>query len=244
VWLRFLMYIVYPLRLIWAVLRARPSSTFVVTSNTFFAPALVALFGLTRKAKVIHLLYDLFPDALEVSGALRRGGLRARILGRVARVNFRMPAAVVFLGDRLRSHASGRWGAPRCSAVIDISTDTRLYSPVCPSLDARPIRIHYGGQLGAMHDLEALAAAAHAAATDDRIGSQVAFSFAISGSGANRFRTLVGGCGIEVGATIQASDWRALAATMHVGLVTLSAGGATVCLPSKTYAMMARSLSD
>src|SRR5690606_16824835 len=55
VYLRFQMYVGYPLYLVYKVLTAQRNSCFVVTSNTFYAPYLVKRLAGLKKAKVIHL---------------------------------------------------------------------------------------------------------------------------------------------------------------------------------------------
>ena len=241
--LRMAMYLGYPCRLALGVITASRGTCFVVTSNTFFAPALAALLGRLRGVRVVHLLYDLFPDALEVAGVVPRGSLVSRLLGCVARLNLRWPDGVVYLGKRLRSHAEHRWGRARNGAVIDIATDVRLYPVVLPVADPGALRLHYGGQLGAMHDSDSLVAAMRRAAECGLLSGKCEVSFYISGSRAASFERALAGCPVSVRPTLTASEWRHLAAKMHIGLVTLGAGGGTVCLPSKTYAMMASGMA-
>ncbi len=82
-WLRFMMYVVYPLKLIWIALGGPKNSAFIVTSNTFYAPLLVGICILIQKGKLIHLVYDLYPDALVVSGKLKSNSIGSRLLGLV-----------------------------------------------------------------------------------------------------------------------------------------------------------------
>lgn len=67
IFLRVRMYIEYPLRLAWACAIDSESRILVVTTNTFFAPYVAILFS-RKNQIVIHLVWDLFPDAL-IQGA-------------------------------------------------------------------------------------------------------------------------------------------------------------------------------
>ena len=51
------------------------------------------------------------------------------------------------------------------------------------------------------------------------------------------------GLPVEVSPTVSSDQWRDDIRNFHVGLVSLSPGGASACLPSKTYAMMAGGLA-
>lgn len=241
--LRWCMYVAYPLRLAWVALRSPRGAVLLVTSNVFFAPALAAKLASGRGGKVVHLLYDLFPDALEVAGALKPGGMAVRLLGAVARANLRGPAAVVFLGEFLRQHAEARWGKARISRVVDIGADTRAFASELTRLRARPLHVHYGGNLGHMHDADVLIDAVASACVAGGDSGAVYFSFRIGGAMAGKVTAALAGTSVDLGRTLPASDWRDLAQKAHVGFVTLSPGGATVCLPSKTYAMMAAGMA-
>lgn len=242
--LRIEMYLLYPLRLCFAAVQAHRGDVFVVTSNTFFAPALVAALVWRRGISVIHLLYDLFPDAIEVAGRIPTDGCRSRLLGRIARANQSWVDGTVYLGQFLREYAERRWGGSRHPAVIPIATDIRLYENPQPTSLCRPLRVHYGGQLGLMHEADSLAATIQALAGHGSLGRDIVFDARISGSRAASFEMAVQSLqGVSVGPTLASNAWRLHAADFHVGIVTLSPGGATVCLPSKTYAMMAAGLA-
>ena len=242
--LRLEMYVLYPLKLLVATLKACHGDVFVVTSNTFFAPALVAALVWRRGIRVVHLLYDLVPDAIEVAGRMRSDGLRSKILGRIARANQSWTNGTVYLGPFLQKYAERRWGKSRQPAVIPIATDIRLYETPLPAPACRPLRVHYGGQLGLMHEADSLAATIQGLAAQGSLGTNIVFDARISGSRAASFEAAVRGLqGVSIGPTLPSDAWRSHAAGFHVGIVTLSPGGATVCLPSKSYAMMAAGLA-
>ncbi|MDZ4688729.1 MAG: hypothetical protein SH850_26955 [Planctomycetaceae bacterium] len=240
-----MMYVAYPLLLVITTFRARRGDAFVVTSNTFFAPALVALFTRWRGVYVVHLLYDLFPDAIEVAGRTCAGSGLSRLLGYVTWANQHWTNGTVYLGDFLRVYAERRWGKTRLPGVIPIATDVRLYESVPPApAPPAPLSLHYGGQLGLMHDVESLLLSLQLLSDGGVLGHGVVFDGRVSGSRAAHFEsTLRTTAGVVVGGTLSSDAWRRHARGFQVGVVTLSPGGATVCLPSKTYAMMAAGLA-
>jgi hypothetical protein len=238
-WLRAQMYLVYPGYLIVEGLRCRKSSVFVVSSNTFYAPYLVHLLLQLRGIRVVHMLYDLFPDALEIAGGLSTTSWASRAIGVIARRNQSCCDGTVYLGDFLKRHAEARWGRTSRSEVIDISTDLSLYEQTFPELTrSGPLIIHYGGQLGHLHDARSIIASVQHLCRSD-LSASIRFNFYVSGAQAQFLRESLRGYPVEVIATAPSSQWRQDIRGFHVGLVSLSPGGASVCLPSKTYAMMA-----
>lgn len=241
--MRMAMYLSYPIYLLAAVLAAPKDSIFIVSSNTFYAALLVSLVGKLKGIRTINLVYDLFPDALEVSGKLKPSGLGANLLGFFSRWAQQSSSTSVFLGEFLRSHAERRWGpAEPCSAAIHIGADSSLFR--IPSFEVRdgPLVLHYGGQLGYMHDPDSLIASV---ARIKEVGAlkEIRVSFLVSGAYALKVHKTLIPLGIEVEGAIPSDEWRKRIADFHIGLVSLSPGGATVCLPSKTYAMMAGGLA-
>jgi glycosyltransferase involved in cell wall biosynthesis len=243
IWLRIRMYLLYPVYLLVQGLRCERLSIFVVSSNTFYAPWMVrALLGF-RRIKVIHMLYDLFPDALEIAGKLDRRSLVSRAIGVVARHNQSSCDGTVYLGRFLRQHAETRWGHASHSDVIDISTDLSLYDPSLPELpEEGTLIVHYGGQLGHLHDARSIIAAVQAVCGSE-LADRVRFNFYVSGAQAELLKVSLVGYPVEIISTTPSSQWRKDIRNFHLGLVSLSPGGASVCLPSKTYAMMAGGLA-
>lgn len=236
--LRCKMYLLYPFYLIKNGFCAQKGSIFIVSSNTFFAPFLMRILFSRRKLKVVHLLYDLFPDALEVSGKLNTDSVVSRTIGRLINYTLENCDYTVFLGEVLRKHTESRWGKAKNSEVIDISTDLNLYSSDFLSLtDTSTIIVHYGGQLGHLHDADTLISCIKFVLNSD-IKDQVKFNFYVSGSQATYLEQSLEGERVEILSTIPSSQWREDIRQFHIGLVSLSPGGAYVCLPSKTYGMM------
>lgn len=239
---RISMYALYPVKLAWRVLTAPAGSTFVVTSNCFFAPLLATFCRLGRDVRVVHLLFDLFPDAFEAARGRPLPAVLGRVFGLVARATQRRSDAVVYLGERLRCHAERRWGGNSVSGCIDVGTDERLYPrPHGLRASGGRVVVRYGGQLGVMHD-----AALVETCLRRWVGEagpdveRVEFLFLASGAGARWLKARLEDLGLRIEAPLE-GDWRTELVRASLGLVSLSPQGATICLPSKAYGMLAGS---
>ncbi|MGF1449648.1 MAG: hypothetical protein ACFB20_09555 [Opitutales bacterium] len=241
--LRLRMYLGYALGLVWKALRTPKEALFVVTSNGFHAPWLAGETRALVDAPVVHLLYDLFPDALEVAGSLQRASIGSAVIGALQRRTQRVCAGTVYLGAFLQAHAQARWGEPRLGAVIDVSAEPVEPPPALePPGDALVFR--YGGQLGWMHEAELLADCIRAVLEDPPPERPVRFELHVSGARAPWMREALADLpGVEVGGVLPPDEWKAHASRCHVGLATLLPGGATVCLPSKGYGLMSHGLA-
>lgn len=240
-WLRTLGWVVHPVRIALRMLLAPRRTTFIVTTNPFFAPALAVWLGRWRGHRVIHHVFDLYPDALEAAGAIPLAGFRSRLISALTRSVQRHCAASVYLGYALQRHAEGRYGRPATSAVIDVAADESLFSTLI-QMEARPLTLHYGGQLGTMHDADSLVEAVRRLQAEREAGL-VRFDFRVGGANAGRLLALDGEPGVRAGPVLPAAEWRHLAQGIQVGLVSVTPAGANVCLPSKTYAMLAAGLA-
>jgi hypothetical protein len=239
IWLRIKMYILYPIVLLYKILISKKNSVFIVTSNNFFAPYLVYLFLKIKPGKVIHLLYDLYPDAIEIAGVIKSDSFLSRLIGRIMNKNLTRCDATVYLGQFLKEHAESRWGSAPINEIIDISTDLDLYTKSFNSeVNTDKIILHYGGQLGHLHDAVSLIESIKYVANSD-ISEFIEFNFYVSGAQAQFLEESLRGLPIKVISAIPSHQWREDINNFHIGMVSLSAGGASVCLPSKTYGMMA-----
>ena len=173
-WLRIRMYLFYPLQVLGSFLFRRGPCVSVVCTNTFFAPLLATLVT-SRRRPVVHLVYDLFPDVLIHSGAIRAGGMVDRGIGFLTRMTFRRCAVNVFLGQHLLQYAESRYGKIPNAVIIPVGTDGKPFREsggIISGSDSRngdadesspcsggcPVTILYCGNMGRMHDISTLAA--------------------------------------------------------------------------------------
>jgi glycosyltransferase involved in cell wall biosynthesis len=207
----------------------------VVTTNPFFAPALVRWVAGNHGA-TIHLLYDLYPDALIRAGVVRRDSWIARRCAALTRRALRDCEATVFLGERLRRHVEATYGPARRGIVIPVGADGAPFRNHPPEMVPTPgaVRILYAGQMGRMHDVGTLREM-----IAKGVPQGLEFAFHASGAG---YASLRGACGAvqryRWGGALSGADWTRTMRESHVALVTMAAGAEDVVMPSKAYSAL------
>jgi colanic acid biosynthesis glycosyl transferase WcaI len=207
----------------------------VVTTNPFFAPALVA-----RTAKgsgaTINLLYDLYPDALVQAGVTQPDSWLARRCAALTRMALHECAATVFLGERLRRHAEASYGASRKGVVIPVGADGTPFRDTPPRLldSEETVTVLYAGQMGRMHEIETVGQVLRAG-----IPRRLKLVFHASGAGYNHLReSSQGVIGCTWGEPLAPAVWQKTMADAQLALVTMAPGAENVVMPSKTYSAL------
>ncbi len=209
----------------------------VVTTNPFFAPSLVQWAARARGGRTIHLLYDLYPDALVQAGAVGAGSWAGRRLAALTRHALSMCDGTVFLGERLRAHAESIYGPARFSVVIPVGADARAFRETPPqtiSAGEHP-NILYCGQMGRMHETDTLTDVWPQAAD-----LRLSWTFHATGVGYAHLRGACAGQGrVTWGGSLPGEAWRETMLRAQVALVTIAPGAEHVVMPSKTYSALA-----
>jgi glycosyltransferase involved in cell wall biosynthesis len=239
--LRWKMYASYPLRLRRMVRRAGPAEIFVAITNPFFLPALAARAARHNGARVVHLVYDLYPDALVFGGGWSWRNPAARFAARTTRAAIAQCSATVYLGERLRAYAEARYGVAPRTAVIAVGTDASVFLGCDPAARGRrAVRCLYSGHMGHLHDWQTLGDAMAAGVPDD-----LELEIASEGPGATALKwrlALVAARNPErlaFSGTRGDAEWRTAMLSADVALVTMRPGAEKVVMPSKTYSAMA-----
>lgn len=105
----------------------RGQDVIVVSTNTFYAP-LIATY---LHPNVVHLVYDLFPEAMIHSGKWQEGSLKVKIVRWITRKTLQRASVNVFLGERLKQYVESIHGDCARSAVIAVGADQSLF-PASP----------------------------------------------------------------------------------------------------------------
>jgi glycosyltransferase involved in cell wall biosynthesis len=241
--LRWRMYCGYPAFLASHSLYHGRVAARVVCSNTFYAPLVAAESNLFRDTKLIHLVYDLFPDVLFHAGVLRAESACARVLERIARASFRVAHANVFLGRRLMQHVERRFGRIQNPRVIPVGADAEPFKNAPPSCapQRRTRNMLYCGNMGAMHDTQTLLQFFRSCS--DHLDGRLQFRFCGSGSGFSKLRQALeqipGIAGIvRFEPFLSAAEWETAMKSSEIALVTMIRGAEDVLMPSKTYSAM------
>ena len=254
-WLRVRQYLVYPVQLVCTLLFERlfrqQADVCVISTNTFYAPLLATFLH----PNTVHLVYDLFPEAMIYSGKWRDGSLKVKCVRWVTRKTLKRARRNIFLGQRLNDYVLSIYGLVPDSAIIEVGADQSLFGNVKNSKSERPKvenEILYCGNFGNLHDSATL--------FDfwKRIGSRLKdyaeslekvaqhFSWKFHCSGPKRAE-LIAGCEglpkglrdrIQIGGGLGQSEWVAAMKAADIALVTMAPGSETVVMPSKTYSAM------
>ena len=131
--LRFRQYVVYPIQIIATLVTRRfkggarckrDSDVCVVCTNTFYAPLIASYLH----PNVVHLVYDLFPEAMIHSGKWTEGTLKVHIVRWITNQTIKRAKTNVFLGQRLKDHVESIHGPVKNATIIPIGADQAVFS--------------------------------------------------------------------------------------------------------------------
>lgn len=236
-------YINFPLRFLWRVKVKgyRQAICFVATTNPFYLPLIATLSG----KPVIHLVYDLYPEALIFAGKTRADSLLSRFVRRVVGMAFRRSQVNVFLGERLLRAAADTHGPIPRSCIIPVGADSRPFTqPPGPVMEEGP-RILYCGNYGHMHDigtlLELVRQKGIGALT---MNGTLNWQFHASGENVKYLREEMRpfmnqiGSRLTIGSPLEDGEWVTVMQKAHIALVAMIPGSERVVMPSKTYSAL------
>ena len=241
-WHRFRMYPGFGGQVVYNCLKSSHVSCRVVTTNPFFAPWLAAKFS-RKDVPVINLVYDLYPDALEVADILSPNSIASRPLRRITKSTFCNCDATVFLGNRLKQYAEERYGPCRYSCVIPVGADGTMYTEKPPKAipAGQPLRFLYCGNMGKLHDTDTLLRFLNSERFS-RIRNETNWLFYANGSSYRKMREQLFQSSsdkvISFGEPLEQKEWTSLMRDAHVAVVTMAPGAENVVMPSKAYSAL------
>jgi hypothetical protein len=219
----------------------RSDRVIIATTNPFLFPAAVAM--RRPRARLVTLVYDLYPESLEVRLAVLRP-IRALIAATTA-FGLRRSSAVVFLGERTRQYVVDRYSLTCPTAVIppgcgEISRPDRpppTLEELARDLEAKVV-MSYIGNMGSMHDATTLAEAIRL--TIASCGVSCAVVISARGDRADELiGPLVGLSGVTVLKHLDPDEWAWITHRTDIALASLDAAAGLVSLPSKVFASLA-----
>lgn len=240
--------VAYPPRAILDAVRG-PAEIIVPTTNPFTLPALLVATRALHGRMVVPLIYDLYPDAMEVAGVAGPRGPVARLAAAFNRAMIAHADGVVFIGQRMADRVIAQYGAPKRHTVIETGADTSEFmaehlgdSAPASELEAfaeSHLLLSYVGAMGAMHDWETLAEAIPGwLALSPKLGLVIA----ATGAGQQALKAALN----AVDSTrcrfvdpLSDRAWARLLARTDVSIVSLKASAKHTSCPSKTYSAMA-----
>ncbi len=198
--------------------------------------------------RYVLLVYDVYPDVLERMGAIRAGGLLARLWRRWSRRALLRAEGVITLGSHMAETLRGhlRPGDPVAIDVIPNWADTDFIRPRAKADNAfarehglaDKFVVMYSGALGATHDIESIVSAS------ERLADLSDVRLVIVGEGTRRreLEELVARKALPNLALLPLQPYAKLPLSLSsadCAIVCLDEGYQGVSVPSKTYQMMA-----
>ena len=237
--LRFRQYVVYPIQLVAhlfnELFKGNAKRPVVVATNTFFAPLLATFFN----GRVVHLVYDLFPEAMIHSGKWQEGQFRVKFFRWLVGISLKRSATNIFLGERLKKYVESIHGSlPNCQ-IIAVGADETPFTKLKSLGDAEKIKVLYCGNFGNMHESKTLFDA-----WSSGIDNSFQFSFHCSGPKRKELESFKNKHEAELGDRLQVNEglsneaWVKVMQSSQIALVTMAEGSQEVVMPSKTYSAM------
>lgn len=229
---------------------SKPSTRLAIpTTNPFFMPFFMVAGRAIHGKPVIALVYDLYPDALEIAG-MDTTGLIGRIMAAANRYTFENADAVVFIGTRTAAHARERYGEPKNWTVIETGADAEELSPQrnagAPQSEleqwcSERTVFSYIGNMGMSHDWETLRDAVPRLVNQQPKGSQVGFLVASLGPRVDALKEAwrdLPEDTIRFVTPLSDDEWSRILCQSDVSLVTLTHAARMTCIPSKALSAL------
>jgi glycosyltransferase involved in cell wall biosynthesis len=234
---RLAVFVVYPLH---AVLAARGADVAVATTNPFWLPNLLLATRFIHRARLITLVYDVYPDSL--NGLARVPRMVRVLMDFLNRHWMRGSSAVVFIGSGMRDELEGRYGLPHAGEVIVTGTDTSEFAQASqqPDLDewvGDRILLTYIGNAGHVHDVDTLVDALKGLSESEQ--DRVAVLVSASGARAPELLRGIGGLTISRAEEALNDDrWRWVQRRSDISAVSLNRDAVTASMPSKFFSAL------
>jgi glycosyltransferase involved in cell wall biosynthesis len=238
--LRIRMYIIYPVHLIARMLLEKKGSIWIVCTNTFYAPFVAAVVSKLTGVKVVHLLYDLYPEVLGLAGVVKRKSCLWNIFHFITNQTISICSRNVYLGKHLKKYIDANY-SKKNSYIIPVGADGRpfLNDPPKKNNPNEPTVLMYCGNMGFMHEIDTLASGIKKWANDGQ--SNIRFVFHSSGAQYRKFSDSLRGVSPEIlslGGGLPEREWVDAMKGSAIGISTMIEGAEKVLMPSKTYSAM------
>lgn len=221
----------------------------IATTNPFFLPHFLVATRPLHRCGVVALMYDIYPDALEVAG-IDKPWL-SRLMTWANRLMIRHADGVVYIGKKMRENAEERYGVNPNTKTIPTGGNQSEFSSLHGALprdlvdwmDGRTI-FSYVGNMGRMHDVEtfkhAIPSFIDGMTPDER--RQVGFVFAASGPGIAEIQSAwldkYDDC-IRIIDPLPDDAWADLLIKTDVALSSLTSKAYATSIPSKVQSALA-----
>lgn len=238
-WMRFRVNVIFVFKVLCRILVSKRGKRYIVTSTPWVLPAIVGL-AKSKRDTVVHMVYDLYPDAFLVAGKIGAGSVLHGGFAYITKLAMKMCDISVFPGARLREHADRVYGPCRKSGAIPVGTDAETFEGSVDHTHADTVKVVYVGNFGYMHDYTTLAELLRRG-----LPAGVVIEFYASGKHYELLKSHSSSWAEDTrsrvffGRPLGHTEWKQTMLKADVGLVLFADGAERVAFPSKTYSAMA-----
>lgn len=227
--------------------RLRHYRSIVVYSNPPILPWIVSWAKTLFGTKLVFVAYDLYPEVATVTRTLGEGNPICKLMNHINRCICCRADRIVALSSEMKAYILAHRDYPE-NAVKIIPNWYADHGPVSPNRENNPFRqvtkdrftVSYFGNMGTMQDMQTILQAVRELRNED-----VFFLFAGHGNKMEALRDTVQTEGIDnitIYPFLHGQDFQDALAISDCALVTLVSGATGLCVPSKTYSYMMRSI--
>ncbi len=227
------------------------TETVIPTTNPFTLPPWMVMTRAIHGRMVVPLVYDLYPDAMEVAGVASSQGAVAQAARFLNRIMVQEADGVVFIGRRMADHVIANYGEPKRYTIIETGADASEFDPssLGPAESQTELEafcddhfvISYVGAMGAMHDWQTLAELIPNVLERHE---KAAFVIAATGPGVASLKDALQTLDsprLRFIEPLSDNAWARLLVRSHVSLVSLREEARHTSCPSKTFSALAAS---
>lgn len=245
---KIIIYIIFPFYYTFGRGYFKKKSINIVTTNPFLLPFFATLFK-RNQSKVIQLVWDLYPHAIQINGRNDRNGYLTAFLCYFIKIlvgySFRHSSANVFISRSMIDSAKSTFDLITKPVLIPVGASNGLLSRAPRICDGNNgINAIYSGNLGRMHDFDTFANSFSSPKFSEICLSGLNVSFYSFGANYGKLVEYLknnDNCEnlVKLEGALETYDWSAKMKNSHLSLISLSVGAELAALPSKTYSAMA-----
>jgi colanic acid biosynthesis glycosyl transferase WcaI len=141
-----------------ALREVRPGDVVMVVTNPPMLPVLMSVVSRLRRARLVIVVHDVYPDVLYANGLMPAGSLAGRLLDRLARGALRRADRVIVIGRDMKRRIESKLNGPAGHVVyIPNWADPDIAPRNMSGKDTnRPLVVQYSGNMGLTHPVETL----------------------------------------------------------------------------------------
>jgi colanic acid biosynthesis glycosyl transferase WcaI len=211
----------------------------LVVTNPPMLPVLMSAVARLRRARLIVVVHDVYPDVLYATGLMPAHSIAGRILDRLARAALRRADRVIVIGRDMKRRIAAKLGGADHVVYIPNWADPHIAPAALSTGTHRPLIVQYSGNMGVTHPVETLLDCAEILQEQD---APVHFQVFGWGLKLPLFRAEIDRRGlrnVSLGPRCPRAELGAQLAGCDIGLVLMRRGMAGISVPCRAYNIMA-----